>query len=256
MLRVWENFGSAFVQARHVSLWVPECAGEALPVLYMQDGQNLFQPETSYAGVDWGVQHCLATMGRKAIVVGIWNTPMRLSEYMPAGALEFLKIPMKEGDVLRDLAAPGLSDAYLRFLVEELKPAVDRDLPTLRDPQHTFVLGSSMGGLISAYAVCRYPHVFGGAGCLSTHWPAGDGCALEYFRRELPPPGRVRFYFDYGTATIDAPYQPYQEQMDRILSQRGYCYGQDWVTLRFEGAEHSEGAWRERLHQPLQFLLG
>jgi enterochelin esterase-like enzyme len=117
-------------------------------------------------------------------------------------------------------------------------------------------MGSSMGGLVSLYAVCQYPELFGGAGCLSTHWPAVGAVIDGYLTTALPSPGRHRFYFDYGTATLDSLYEPYQQRVDAVLATRGYTSGRDWITRRFEGAEHNEAAWRERLHIPLRFLLG
>ena len=147
------------------------------------------------------------------------------------------------------------SDDYLRFLVGEVKPFVDAHSCTLPEQAHTFVMGSSMGGLISLYALGEYPGVFAGAGCLSTHWPAGDGLMIDYLRRALPPPGAHRFYFDYGTETLDAGYEPYQLQADQVMRAAGYRHGQDWITRKFPGAEHSERAWRQRVHLPLLFLL-
>ena len=148
------------------------------------------------------------------------------------------------------------SDRYLKFLVEEVKPFIDRTYRTQPDAAHTFVMGSSMGGLISGYALVEYPQVFGGAGCVSTHWPSDDGSAIEYFAKHLPAPGKHRIYFDYGTATLDASYEPYQQRMDQAMRAAGYTEGRDWVTKKFPGAEHSEKSWRERVEIPLTFLLG
>jgi enterochelin esterase-like enzyme len=116
-------------------------------------------------------------------------------------------------------------------------------------------MGSSMGGLISLYALCEVPQMFGAAACLSTHWVAGEGVVIDYLRRALPPPGTHRVYFDYGTETLDAEYEVWQVQADQIMRAAGYTEGEDWVTRKFVGAEHSERAWRERLHLPLRFLL-
>ncbi len=115
-------------------------------------------------------------------------------------------------------------------------------------------MGSSMGGLISLYALCEYPAVFGGAGCLSTHWPAVAGVILPYLQEALPQPGGHKLYFDYGTATLDALYEPYQQEVDGVL--RGKVYtAVSWQTHRFDGAEHNEAAWQARLDIPLTFLL-
>ena len=113
-----------------------------------------------------------------------------------------------------------------------------------------------MGGLISMYAVCEYPRILSGVACLSTHWPIGDGISLRYFRTHIPQPDGYKFYFDYGTRTLDSQYEEYQKRADRSLREKGYQPGKDWVTWKFEGADHSEKSWRERLHIPLKFLLG
>ena len=117
-------------------------------------------------------------------------------------------------------------------------------------------MGSSMGGLISAYALTEYPQVFGRAACVSTHWPAGYGAAIDYFGKHLPDPATHRLYFDHGTATLDAAYAPYQQRMDQAMQQAGYRNGVNWVSREFPGADHSEKSWRKRVEVPLRFLLG
>lgn len=248
-------------------MWLPPSyaatATRAFPVLYMHDGQNLFDPTTSFLGVDWGIPE---TMGRliaeervqEAIVVGIWNTPRRVQEYLPQRPFE-LSLPARlraRVRLWRWVFGRPLSDRYLQFLVEELKPFVDRNYRTRSHRAHTFVMGSSMGGLVSLYALCEYPQVFAGAGCLSTHWPAVRGVIAAYLEHALPAAGAHKLYFDYGTRTLDARYEPYQVQVDQVLRAKGYQQGRDWLTLKFEGAEHGERAWRERVHIPLEFLLG
>jgi predicted alpha/beta superfamily hydrolase len=259
----YADFPSANVAARNVDVWLPPGYGEdpsrRYPVLYMHDGQNLFDPATSYGGVDWAVDEVMTGLigkgqVREAIVVGVWNTPQRVQEYMPQRAVigkRKLAVPGFDIDA-RDI----VSDRYLAFLVEELKPFIDAAYRTLPGRADTFVMGSSMGGLISQYAMSSYPGVYGGAGCVSTHWPAGDGIALDDFAAHLPDPTTHRYWFDYGTATLDAQYEPYQLRADEILRRAGYVEGKNWITRKFEGAEHSEKAWRLRVDQPLVFLLG
>ena len=118
------------------------------------------------------------------------------------------------------------------------------------------MMGSSMGGLISLYALCAYPDLFAGAGCLSTHWPAADGLVIDNLATALPPAGSHLFYFDFGTLGLDADYEPYQQRVDAIMAAAGYTAGRDWLTRKFSGATHNEGAWSARVHIPLQFLLG
>jgi hypothetical protein len=113
-----------------------------------------------------------------------------------------------------------------------------------------------MGGLVSLYAVLERPEVFGGAGCVSIHWPLADGLVVDYLAGRLPEPGAHRLYFDFGTTTLDAAYEPYQRRADAILRGRGWREGRDWMSFKDPGAEHSERAWRARLEVPLRFLLG
>ncbi|WP_187775648.1 alpha/beta hydrolase [Luteimonas suaedae] len=258
-------FPSRHVAARNVDVWLPPGYARdpqrRYPVLYMHDDQNLFDPATAYGGIDWGIDETMTRLiadgaVREAIVVGIWNTPQRFGEYMPEKA------------VTTDAVATGVdgfdplprtqvvSDAYLRFLVDELKPTIDAAYRTLPARDDTLVMGSSMGGLIALYAIAEYPQVFGAAAAVSTHWPAADGAMIDWLAPRLPDPATHRLYFDHGTATLDAGYAPYQRRMDAIVRAAGYVNGENWISLRFEGAEHAESAWRKRVHRPLIFLLG
>ncbi|MBT8489810.1 MAG: alpha/beta hydrolase [Deltaproteobacteria bacterium] len=259
------DFTSEYVDSRTIDIWLPPGYGSAdnhrYPVVYMHDGQNLFHPETSFIGVDWGIDETMARLIDEgsieaAIVVGIWNTPNRVREYMPQRPVE-----SPDGtEVLRHFAAEfngkPLSDNYLTFIVRDVKPFVDNRYHTLPGREHTFIMGSSMGALLSLYALCEYPDIFSGAGCLSTHWPTVEAVIIGYLETTLPGPGRHKLYFDYGTETLDAPYESCQKRVDKVLHSIGYESGKDWKTLKFPGAEHSERAWRDRFHIPLQFLLG
>jgi enterochelin esterase-like enzyme len=263
-LETHEIFPSRHVDPRKVQVWLPpgyaQDANQRYPVVYMQDGQNLFDPRQSYGGVDWAVDETMTRLiaegkVRPAIVVGIWNTPQRLAEYMPQKAVTGDKVRFLEGvPPLRRDQLRG--DAYLRFLVGELKPFIDRRYRTLQGRDDTVVMGSSMGGLIALYALSEYPDVFGGAVGISTHWPAGEGIAIDWFARHLPDSRTHKVYFDYGTETLDASYAPYQRRMDAAMAAAGYRAGDTWMTREFVGAEHSEKSWRRRVQVPLRFLLG
>lgn len=260
----YSPFPSANIPPRRVDVWLPPGGSPAAPcpVLYMHDGQNLFDPALAYGGVTWGVAEALTRLIAEElvppmIVVGIWNNgDGRWQEYLPqrpfAHNTPIQLLPQDEPK----LSGPIHSDAYLRFLTNELKPFIDATYPTQPDRAHTYLMGSSMGGLISLYGLCEYPHIFGSAACLSTHWPAGNGAVIGYMQQHLPPPGVHKLYFDYGTETLDATYEPYQQQADAVMAQAGYTAGQDWLTRKFPGADHSEQAWQARVHIPLQFLAG
>lgn len=112
-----------------------------------------------------------------------------------------------------------------------------------------------MGGLISAYAICEYPDVFGGAACLSTHWIPLEGVFTEYLKTNLPDPAHHKIYFDHGTEGLDAGYEVYQKVVDKYMDKKGYQAGQNWLTKKFVEHDHREADWHSRLHLPLSFLL-
>jgi len=258
------DFSSRHVAPRHVDVWCPPGASAIsvtrYPVIYMHDGQNLFDPALSFIGVDWGmdeaINHLIRATGHPgAIVVGIWNSPLRWREYMPCKPFSARGGQRLLPRFVEQAGGEPLSSEYLHFIVDELKPFIDRNYPTLPEPAHTLVMGSSMGGLISLYALIEYPEIFGRAGCLSTHWPIMGEMMVTFLGNLLPKPGQNRLYFDHGTETLDEEYEPYQRLMDESVRSAGYEAGRDWLTRKFEGAEHSERAWRARIAIPLIFLL-
>lgn len=273
-----ERFPSRYVDARNIDIWLPEHydSTKKYSVLYMHDGQMLFDSTTTWNRQEWLADEWASRLMREGriedcIVVGIWNNgPQRHAEYFPQKPFESLsKAEQKalyratRNGQYRLFSKKIKSDRYLRFLVRELKPYIDRRFSTQPDPAHTFVAGSSMGGLISLYALCEYPEVFGGAACLSTHWPGIftlennpiPDAFFRYLQNRLPDPDTHKIYFDYGTATLDALYPPLQKQVDAILQAKGYGPG-NWITLEFPGEPHSEQAWSKRLDKALVFLLG
>jgi predicted alpha/beta superfamily hydrolase len=262
----YPEFNSKYIPARHVDIWLPPGYDDQpttrYPVLYMHDGQNLFRPETSTANIPWGVDTALAGLTqagktRGAIIVGIWNVgAARWSEYLPQKPAETPEGRQFAAHFSEKLPLPAYSDNYLRFIINELKPFVDQTFRSAPGQKDTSIMGSSMGALVSLYAMTEYPQIFGGAGCLSTHWVAGEQLIVDYFGSVLPKPGNHKLYFDYGTQTLDAAYEPFQLRMDAHLRAAGYTFENDWMTLKFDGAEHSERSWRERVHIPLMFLLG
>lgn len=286
----YDNFSSEFVSARRVRVWLPpeyDASREPFAVLYMQDGQNLFDPPSPMARGAWEVdRHLLALRHanavRPTIVVAVWNAGVnRAREYGPQAPIESLPAELRRIVPPNGGAADSapLADAYVRFLATELKPFIDAHYKTRPGRDDTFVMGSSMGGLISLYALSSFPEVFGAAGCLSTHWvittnyaafpaqfaPAASGdprveqmaaAYRDWLRGHLPAAGKHRLYFDHGTQGLDRLYGPLQQKVDVLLAAKGYRPGIDWMTRVFAGAPHDESAWRERLAIPLTFLLG
>lgn len=267
-------FPSAHVQPRQVVVWLPadyERNSTAYRVIYMQDGQNLFDPQEAYGGNIWGVAEALSTPDpsghlHQAIVVGIYNTPLRHREYMPQALYRNLPDRVR---ARFDAATggPPLSNGYVRFLADELKPFIDRTFRTDPRPDSNSLMGSSMGGLISFYGLMERPDSFGRAACLSPHWPialpnqiGGEGptpeevlASIDLYLNGLGPDLKGRsLYLDRGDQTLDAAYPPFHDPIvNRLKARRGLRLG----YRTFPGAAHNEQSWRARLNFPLGFLL-
>jgi len=265
----FENFQSRFVQARTIDVWLPQNYDESkrYSVLYMHDGQMLFDSTTTWNHQEWQVdEHISNLINHKTIkdciVVGIWNNgKYRHAEYFPQKALDYLPQASKDTLTRQLLEGKPQADNYLQFMVKELKPFIDSVFTTAPNKENTFVAGSSMGGLISMYALCEYPDVFGRAACLSTHWIGTfqkndevPAAFAQYLKTYLPSPKNHKLYFDHGTVGLDSLYNPYQLKVDSILTVKGYTV-KSWETKVFMGADHSERSWNKRLDIPFLFLL-
>jgi enterochelin esterase-like enzyme len=270
-LERYASFPSKYVAPRTVEVWLPPnySAARRYAVLYMHDGQMLFDPATTWNQQAWNIDDVAAPLiasgkVREFIVVAPWNSGRtRHAEFFPQKFLTYLQPKELRDQFVNDalLGAP-LSDAYLKFLVDELKPFIDQRYATRPERESTFLLGSSMGGLISLYALLEYPDVFGGAAALSTHWIGTfernanlPAAALGYMREKLPPPGRHKIYMDRGTIDLDAKYDESQPLVDALMAERGFS-APLFETRLFENASHTERDWSLRLDVPLQFLLG
>jgi enterochelin esterase-like enzyme len=261
---------SVHVDPRPVDVWLPADYSPAkrYKVLYMHDGQMLYDASRSWNHQAWDAHRAvdrLVKAGRIAdtLIVGVWNNgPLRHSEYLPQQFLPFVPEPFRQRYIDQALAGQPRADAYLRYLVQELKPAIDARYATRPEREHTVVMGSSMGGLISIYAMNEYPQVFGAAAGLSTHWvgiPQPNSqlplAAYNYLQAHLADPATHRLYMDHGTTELDALYGAYQPFIDQIVKDRGYTAANS-LSRVFEGTGHNEKAWAARLDIPLTFLLG
>jgi len=231
---VWER-DSAILGRKHLArVYLPpgyhENTLRRYPVIYMQDGKNLFFPEDAFLGREWQVDeaiHLLDAMNAmdRVVVVGLYSAD-RMGEY----------------------TKPGY-EAYARSIVEEVKPEVDRNLRVLGSPPETAVFGSSLGGVASFYMAWEYPEIFGYAACLSSTFSHRD----DLMDRVLSEPRHEsRFYLDSGW-----PGDNYEVTlaMAMALTQAGYRVREDFLHLVFPLEEHDEGAWGRRLHIPLQLGL-
>jgi predicted alpha/beta superfamily hydrolase len=231
--------------ARDILVYLPPSYGRGkrrYPVLYMHDGQNLFDRALSF-GEEWEVDQTLeeaSSDGLEAIVVGVPNQGKeRLNEYSPWHDRRH-----RQG---------GRGDAYLDFLVHTLKPIVDRDFRTRPARESTGVAGSSMGGLISLYAFFRHPEVFGFPGVMSPAlWFAG-GAVFPYVKEQPFVPGRI--YLDAGTSEGHELLRDVR-RLKALLEEKGYRLGRDLMFVVEMGGAHNERAWARRLRRELHFLLG
>ena len=273
-----QNFHSNYVTPRNIDVWLPEnySPQKKYAVLYMNDGQMLFDSSITWNKQEWGVDETVSALIaqkriNECIVVGIYNggknrhiefTPQKPFNQLPLSFRQQLLDSAKRPNGNMIFSGEVMSDKYLAFVVQELKPYIDSAFSTKRNRANTMMMGSSMGGLISIYAICEYPEVFGAVGCLSTHWPViffdtdhyFSSAMNEYMQQHLPNPKTHKIYFDYGNKTLDSMYKPYQEKVDAIMMKAGY-HKKNWITKEFLGDDHSEQSWRKRLTIPLLFLM-
>ncbi len=225
---------------RDVIVWLPpgyENTTKRYPVLYMHDGQNLFDKTTSAFGVEWNVDETMDSLIRfdiisPDIVVGIYNTSNRTSEYTP-------------GDT---------GTAYMNFIVNELKPFVDSVYRTKPGREDTFTGGSSAGGLISFMLVWEHPEIFSKAICMS---PALKISYIDYVAVVDSSENRdlIFYYIDNGGVGVEEKLQPGIDEMISKLKEKGYREGEDYFYLIDSDAEHFESAWARRFPEAVQKLF-
>jgi predicted alpha/beta superfamily hydrolase len=257
-IRTHHLFHSPQLQnARTIMVYLPPGYNDALeeryPVLYMQDGNNIFDAKTSATGVEWGVDETaqrLIVQGRirKVIVVGIFNTPQRTREYAP------FEDPKYGG---------GFGDAYLEFVGATLKPFIDKTYRTLPGREQTGIAGSSLGGLLSLYALFKRPEVFGFGGAVSPAlWWAKR--KIFSFVRSVRRPPPIKLWLDIGTAEGEpaGPLVEYQKgvrdcrQLLKLLRGKGYEQEQDVHYEEVEGGRHHELDWAARVDRMLLYFFG
>lgn len=245
-----EQFPSRFLRnKRDLIVYLPpgydQLPGRRFPVLYLHDGQNLFDGSTSFIhGMDWHVGQT-ADYGihlgliEPLVIVGIYNAgKQRLGEYTPTRA------PRMGG---------GRANRYAKFLLEEVQPFVQRNYRVLDGPQNTGIGGSSLGGLVSLYLGLRMPQVFGKIAALSASVWWNERIILR-FAAAAPVHPLPRIWLDVGTREGGRTLEDVERFRDVLLN-KGWQLGRDLHYERFEGAEHNEAAWAQRVGPFLQFLF-
>lgn len=224
-------------RSRRVWIYLPPGytgSKQKYPVLYMHDGQNVFDDATSFAG-EWGVDECLDTLGKKTkecIVVTIDNgLDKRINEYSPYD----FKL---SGIAANNISGKGEGNQYLEFIVKTLKPFIDKNFRTLRKKKTTLIAGSSMGGLISMYAILKYPKVFGGAGIFSPAFWVGPAIFDDIDSRGHKVKSRIFFYAGKPESETMVPYTLKAfEGLHRVSKSKME------LVIRSEGM-HNEQRWR------------
>ncbi len=227
------------IPPRDVVVWLPpgyEESDARYPVLYMHDGQNVFDPGTSFLGIDWGADEAATRLIKDGlmqpvIIVGMYNTPLRMDDY--------------------GIGKQGKD--YQHFVVNVVKPLIDRTYRTRPEREYTATMGSSMGGLISFLLAWNHPDVFRQAACLS---PAFFPEAVSLVRDAPAAPAGMRIYMDNGTEGLEQKIQAYCDDMMQALPAKGFVQGVNFDWYLDQGAEHNEQAWAKRLDRPLLFLFG
>ncbi len=249
---VWPSLNSPVLsRSRELAVYLPPSLKEGqgstrrYPVIYFHDGQNMFDELTSYVG-EWHADETLeklAPEGFEAIAVGIPNAgDQRMEEYSPW-----------RGRGLRGRrAVRGLGDEYLEWVVEVVKPLIDRSFPTRTDREGTGIMGSSLGGLISLYALTKYPELFGFVGAMSPTLGWHDYSIIDVFDDgEIP---RTRIHVDMGGREYRGLTRDARRFRDVLVS-KGWVHGRDLNYVEDRYAHHHEDAWSRRLPDALRFLL-
>jgi len=233
--RIWIYLPPAYGQT---DLPAGSQVNKSYPVLYMHDGQNLFNEQTAAFGMEWGVDECLDTLElqlkKECIVVGIDNGgDKRMNEYNPYDDDKYGK---------------GEGKQYVDFIATTLKPYIDKNYRTVKDAKHTYIAGSSMGGLISLYALVQYPGVFGGAGIFSPAFWVTPQLYTEVADAKWQKNSRIYFYA--GEKESDMMVNDMQKMFD-IMKQKKCCVMQD-ITSPL--GQHSEKYWRDEFDDFYKWL--
>ena len=220
------------------------------PVLYLQDGQNVFDAATSFAGVEWGVDETAERLIQKKlieppIIVAIANMgEERIHEYAPTRAVVGV-------ETRRKTRSKGLARQYGHFLMDELKPYIDRKYRTKQDAEFTGLGGSSLGGLVTLAIGILYPHVFNRLIVMSPSiwW---DDFAIYRLVETIEQKPPLKIWLDTGT--VEPGWEQARELRDRLIK-KGWRLFDDLQYLEAEGADHSEAAWAARVDPALRFLF-
>lgn len=260
-------FNQGFGDTLTVDVWTPDGydKSQKYPVLYMHDGQMLFDAEKCWNGKSWEMDDTTGRLIaedsiRPIIIVGIHNLPTRLGDYLPQQYYDLMADGGEKDEMNKFFNKPFRGDAYINAIVNNIKPFIDKEFSTDPSLGATCIAGSSMGGLISLYAICAYPEVFGSAMLISTHFststerPELADAMLKYTMDNMPLPENHKIYIDNGTEPCDNAYIPFFWQAVGMFKAAGYD-STNLLYKEFPGHSHSEEFWAKRMNFPLKFIF-
>lgn len=247
-----DAFVSKFVPAKHdVLIYLPPNYGKSqdrYPVLYMGDGQNVFDGMTSYIpNKEWRMDETAEALIQSKlippiIIVAISNAGMeRADEYLPTRAK------------FRDQEFGGRADKFIQMITDEIKPMVDKTYRTKPKREDTGIAGSSFGGIMALHAALSRPDVFGKAGVLSPSVWWDDRVMLKRVEA-LPKKPTVKMWLDMGTEEGGSAVKD-TDDLSAALQEKGWVLGRDLAYFVDKGAQHNEGAWAKRGPAMLMFLF-
>ena len=241
-VRYHKNFKGRSVLPRDIIVWLPpsydSLPDKYYPVLYMHDGQNIFDPLTSSFGVDWQIDEVAdsligARSIQEIIIVGIYNTEKRGNEYN----------------------ITNLGQAYINFIIEELKPFIDSTYKTLPDCKNTAVCGSSSGGLISFIMAWENPDVFSKTACFSPAFKISNIDYVAPVKKYIGAKKDLKIFIYNGGVGLEEQLQPGIDEMMLVLKEKGFVENQDLLFIKDSSAEHNESAWAKNVYRFLEFFF-
>ena len=243
-----------------VDVWVPKTLNPKTHVVVMHDGRNVFDEQDAFSGKTWGVLTAIRDEVRSEapVVIAVWGLSdrTRIRELAPQRILD--QHPEIWNAIPADYDAdrgPGMGDAYVSLIADAILPFVAQKFEIELHPERTAVMGASMGGLMSMYAMSERPEVFGTAICFSTHWPFGGQLMVEKLTSMLPAGERHRLWTDCGTIELDAAYPPFHLRARELIIQRGYQEPVNLVTAIYPNTGHHEDYWARRVAEALNWWL-
>ena len=246
--------------ARTVDYWKPQKGSDQL--LIAHDGQNVFDGKSStHRGQTWEMAQSAIRVSRELgipapSIIGVWHSSTKENPWGRGKDLVPEKY-FREGIAVHNDFAKVLedktmlqSDSYFKEIFDLIVPALEPEI----DPTATAMIGSSMGGLATLYALAQTPEKFSTALALSAHWPFGGFPLVEKTIDSLPLPGTHKVWMSHGTKGLDSEYAPFQHHADQLMHERGYR-AHNFVSRVYNRSGHNERSWARYLDQPLNFWL-